>query len=145
MKKQTIALLLAGAMLAFFSCKKSSSSPSPAANLESGTWVISKVYVDTIGNGVFSTAALVTDTSFAHEFYQFSSNGVMSYSYYNESSKGTWALLYNNTYLDVVDTTESLAVIGNVITLSSSSIELKDTTGISSGTGSTTWVFFAKN
>jgi hypothetical protein len=55
-------------------------------------------------------------------------------------------LIDNNTYLQVTDTNGGATTVTNdyVVSLTSSNMELKDTTGVAAGTGITTWTFFVK-
>ena len=146
MKTRTFVLVLAGAMLAVCACKKNSPAPSPSSDLENGTWVLSKAYIDTLGNGTFNTAAVFTDTSYSHEFFQFGANGILTNTYYHLVVTDRWALIDNNTYLQVTDTSGGATTVTNdyVVSLTSSNMELKDTTGVAAGTGTTTWTFFVK-
>lgn len=125
-------------IIAAFSCKKSSSSSSPSQNLI-GTWKIDKEYIDANSNGVPDGSELVTDTTVvnSHVTYTFNSDGTLVIKYYSITvGTNTWALVNNNTYLKVTDSSGSS--YNKILSLTGSSAEITDTTG------SLTWIFLNK-
>ena len=147
MKKYIVLFLLAGATFTALSCKKSSGPSTPAGDIV-GNWVITKRYVDTIGNGNLSTAVLDSNSSFPSQVYQFHSNG----SYVPPTNPlGTltgplkWSLINNNSCLVITDSVAGSVsrTYQEIWTLTPSTLVLIDTVILDTGLN-TQWVFYKK-
>jgi hypothetical protein len=138
-------LLVTAAIIAFASCKKKESSLSTeASNLTSGKWKYTKVTIDLNNNSTRDTGDWVlTDSAWANEYQQFSTNGTSSYYIGGTvSSTGTWQLVNNNTYLKTDTTGGTKPGYYKIETLTSSNLVLKDTAVFANGAVS--WLEMAK-
>ena len=144
MKKQVVILFL-GTIIALESCKKSKETTA-VSELE-GNWWLSKVYVDTAGNGNINSAKLTNYANSPGNTYQFNSNGGYYYADYGLGPSGTfyWSLTDNNAYLKITDSTyqHGTSIVYPVLQLTSTSLELIDSVVISQQIYPA-WVFYTK-
>ena len=119
--------------IGFYSCKKSSSA-SAQDNLV-GNWKITSETADTNHSG--TQVNITIDTSAAHFLYNFNSSGVLATTYWGVTHHSTWKLLFNNTYIQLADSTGANPSSYLIMNLSSTNMQLKDT--ISSYVSTTTF------
>ena len=88
-----------------------------------------------------SSEITTNDTSFAHYLVTFNANGSAVSTYYNEASHFNWAFEFNNTYLKMTNTDSTTGAVDYslIVSMSSSRISYKDTTG-----GYATWFTITK-
>ncbi len=87
------------AATAIISCKKSNSSPTVAAQI-TGTWKITKVYVDTNNNKIMDAYELSTSSVYTNGILKFNSDNSFSSTLLGIPLTGTWQLMDNNTYIE---------------------------------------------
>ena len=114
----------------FLACKKSSNSSNnnnadAAANIV-GNWKITGLAIDTNKSG--HMVSIPVDTFTNHIITTFSANGKVSETYYGAYSYfSEWKLLGNNTYLLMADTTGNNSVAYQIVNLSATNLQIKDT------------------
>ncbi len=101
MKQYRSAISLACILVSFlFSCKKSESS-SVQQNDLTGNWRITRIAIDSNGNGIIDNNELLAATFYdSTHVYQFSSDGTGQVTSSGSNiSSFSWALINDNTYL----------------------------------------------
>jgi len=141
MKKKSIVLFCC-VIMALCACKKSSVS-TPASDLE-GSWMMTKKYIDTTGRGNINTSVVYTYTSDPTNVYVFNTDG--HYSFPNPLGvlgTYTWTFADNNTFLKLTDWPFG-SENQKILQLTSTTLELEDTSVAVASGNVTIWSFYSK-